>query len=796
MGLTVACARCHDHKFDPIPTRDYYGLAGIFFSTHILPKLTPKGAGETPLRIPLLTRADAAKREAYAAQVHDLETRRKATAETAYQELAQSLVSETARYVTAAWEYAHRPDDQAALTLTDFAQRRGLHAYALRRWAATLGWRDARLMSTPVVDLLGNRGVQTWKGAADTPSLTVNTNATARTILTFTLPPRSVAVHPGPSSGVGVGWKSPLTGTVRVTGRVIDGDPAGGDGIAWVIERQGRSSRLPLASGDFPNGGRQEFSQGQGAERLHSIPIRTGETLRLIVLPKANYICDTTVTELEITDAQSGKTWNLTRDLVGDPHQGNPHRDSYGNAAVWSFCDMGEEAGSAGGDISDHPAVRAWQVAVADLAPEEGAKVEAAAQILARALPTADSHSPFRIGRREDEGELPTARREELAKLDETLAALAKSPPPPIPYANGAQEGGVPESSQAGFHDVRVHHRGSYLQLGDLVPRHFPVVLAGESQPPITQGSGRLELARWLASKTHPLTARVMVNRIWQHHFGEGIVRTPSNFGFLGERPTHPELLDWLAARFMEEGWSIKRMHRLIMLSATYQQSAEPDGRALRLDPGNRLWGRMNRQRLEAEAIRDNLIAVTGQLDTTPGGVGTRDFNVPRRTLYMMTVRSDRTGFGSLFDAADSTSSADHRTASTVAPQGLYLLNDAFVLTQAHHLADRLGREVPHDPAARIQRAYLLLYGRPATPLEVKVGTGLLARMAGTKGGNTARAGAVGERPAPALAVAQSKETTAPPASGSSGYANEAEAKAWQAYCQVLLCTNEFIYID
>src|SRR5262249_50048711 len=151
--------------------------------------------------------------------------------------------------------------------------------------------------------------------------------------------------------------------------------------------------------------------------------------------------------------------------------------------------------------------------------------------------------------------------------------------------------------------------------------------------------------------------------------------RTPSNFGKLGERPAHPELLDWLARRFVESGWSVKEMHRLIMLSAVYQQSSTPPAETLKADPDNRLFGRMTRQRLAAEAVRDNLLAVTGRLLGTMGGKATQDFANPRRTLYQMTVRSDRSGFGPLFDVADPTAPVDRRTISTVAPQALFLMN-------------------------------------------------------------------------------------------------------------------------
>ncbi len=261
------------------------------------------------------------------------------------------------------------------------------------------------------------------------------------------------------------------------------------------------------------------------------------------------------------------------------------------------------------------------------------------------------------------------------------LEALRKQKPvPPIPYANGAQEGGVPGSPHAGTHDVRIHIRGRYDRLGELVPRRFPEILAGRQQKPIANGSGRLDLAHWLTRPDHPLTARVMVNRIWQHHFGEGLVRTPSNFGKLGRPPTHPELLDFLASDFVRSDWSIKHMHRLLLLSATYQQASDSEPDTFKSDPDNLLLGRMNRRRLEAEALRDSVLAVSGRLDRTAGGPAVRDFAAPRRTLYLTTIRSDRSGFGPLFDTADPTAPVEKRTISTVAPQALFLLNHPFML--------------------------------------------------------------------------------------------------------------------
>jgi Protein of unknown function (DUF1553). len=351
--------------------------------------------------------------------------------------------------------------------------------------------------------------------------------------------------------------------------------------------------------------------------------------------------------------------------------------------------------------------------------------------------------------------------------MSQELDSLRKQVFPPLEYANAAQDGGIPETPYEGFHDARVHIRGNYARLADLVPRRFPTILAGGGAPQIASGSGRLELAQWIASERHPLTARVMVNRIWQHHFGEGIVRTPSNFGFLGERPTHPALLDWLASEFVRTGWSIKKMHRLIMLSEAYRRSAEPTESAVRLDPDNRLVSRQNRRRLEAEAIRDSLLAVSGKLDEKMGGPAVRDFGMPRRTLYVITIRSDRTGFGPLFDAADTTALVDRRTVSIVAPQSLFLMNNPFVLDQAKALARRLLRETNIGEDTRIQSAYELLFGRNATAREIAVGKRLLT--AARRGRPERVAGDV---------------------------VPDVEMQAWEAYGQVLLCSNEFLFVD
>jgi len=772
LGLTLACARCHDHKFDPIPTADYYGLAGIFFSTHILPEPGIKTGGSPLLRTPLVPQAtvDAANR--HKARVAELEKEIKASADKHYAAFAQSLLPETSRYMVAAWEYRNPPGGKVPAALAEFAAERGLHAFALRQWLGYLGLSDSRLLSRPVRDVMGKLGVHSWKGEADCPSLTINTNDQEVALLTFKLPPRSVAMHPGPSSGVGVEWKSPITGTVKVEGRVSDADPAGGDGVAWAINRKVPGA-LPLASGEIANGASQRFEQGNGADRLQAIAIKAGDRIQLVVLPKANHTCDTTTVELVISNDDGSAVWDLTRDLLLNPLLGNPHPDRLGNTEVWQALDL-DDGGSArpGGVDADSP-LSAWDRAVQAVAAgtSDRLAIEEAARATQQAIDaTGDdgpgaalrkelnsARGPFWVNARDDAKYLAPEARAALAKLRSDLEGLKQHTPPPFPVALAAQEGGVPKSAYEGCGDARIHIRGSYQRLADKVPRHFPRILAGDDQPPITRGSGRLELVRWIARGEHPLTARVMVNRIWQYHFGEGLVRTPSNFGRLGTAPTHPELLDWLAREFVASGWSIKAMHRAIMLSAAYQQTSTTTPDALRADPENRLFGRMNRRRLESEALRDSLLAVSGRLNLAMGGASIRELSNNRRTLYLMTIRSDRSSFGPLFDAADSTAIVDRRTISTVAPQALFLLNDPFALEQARALAERVGKWDVLDDRSRIERLYQLLYARLPSGEESSIGIEALAAERGH---------------------------------------GEDQFRSWLAYCQILLCANEFLFID
>ena len=366
----------------------------------------------------------------------------------------------------------------------------------------------------------------------------------------------------------------------------------------------------------------------------------------------------------------------------------------------------------------------------------------------------------------------PEETRAELKRLREELVRLEKSAPK-MPSAMGVTEGTVADTS--------VHLRGSHLKLGKLAPRRVPRILAGSHPPAFdSKQSGRLQLAQWLVRRDHPLTSRVMINRIWRWHFGQGLVRTPDNFGKLGERPTNPALLDWLANRFMEGGWSIKAMHRQIMLSATYQMSSTHDPRAAERDPDNRLHWRANVRRLEVEAIRDALLAVSGLLDRTMGGsllgVKNRDYlfdhtsrdatryDTSRRSLYLPVIRNHLYDVFQLFDAPDATVLNGDRATTTVAPQALFMMNSDLVARMSERLAVSLLADPKADDASRIRRLYEKAYGRPAT----------------------------GEETAKARDFVGACEHEL---RGSEPDAGKRRAQAWACLCQVVVAANEFNYI-
>jgi hypothetical protein len=287
--------------------------------------------------------------------------------------------------------------------------------------------------------------------------------------------------------------------------------------------------------------------------------------------------------------------------------------------------------------------------------------------------------------------------------------------------------------------DDRVHLRGSPHKFGEFVPRRLTEAIGGPDQPPPAKGSGRLELAQRMIDAGRPVLARVLVNRVWQHHFGEGLVATPDDFGNMGQPPTHPELLDFLTAEFVGNDWSIKKLHRRLLLSQTYQMSSRgpDDARLAEVDPQNRLLSRTNLRRLESEAMRDAILAVSGRLDRTlygqsvmphltafmigrgrPANSGPLDGD-GRRTVYLGVRRNFLTPMLLAFDYPIPFSTIGRRSVSNVPAQALALMNNPFVIQQSEFWANRVLAE-KSDPADRIRSMYVAAFGRPPTDAEVQ----------------------------------------------------------------------------
>ena len=342
---------------------------------------------------------------------------------------------------------------------------------------------------------------------------------------------------------------------------------------------------------------------------------------------------------------------------------------------------------------------------------------------------------------------------------------------PPFPTTYGVTDGKG--------ENVKIQKRGEPTRPGDEVARRFLTVLGGDPVPADEPGSGRRQLADWLTRPGNPLTARVIVNRIWQHHFGQGLVVTENDFGIRGSAPTHPELLDWLASRFIEGGWSIKSLHRLIMSSRAYQRSSGQSEACAAVDPGNELLWRFSRRRLDAEEIRDSLLVVSGRLDSSPGeghpfpAVNTWGYSQhhpftaiyesTKRSVYLMTPRLGRHPFLALFDGADANASTPDRAVTTVPTQALFWMNAPLLHEESQAFARRLLDE--SDAKARIELAYRTALARRPDDAELVAGRGFVDRY-----------------------LAGLEATDAP--------ADQREMLAWAAFARTLFASNEFLYID
>ncbi|MFN7946205.1 MAG: PSD1 and planctomycete cytochrome C domain-containing protein [Blastocatellia bacterium] len=361
--------------------------------------------------------------------------------------------------------------------------------------------------------------------------------------------------------------------------------------------------------------------------------------------------------------------------------------------------------------------------------------------------------------------------------LKDEMERVNQTKPKPLPAVMGVTDN-IKKPGQA-----YLLKRGDISQKAEPVEPGLPTVLAGDNN--LSPLNRRRQMAAWIANAENPLTARVAVNRIWQYHFGRGIVRTPSDFGATGDRPSHPELLDWLATEFIRRGWSWKAMHRLMLTSNAYKQSGRYDAQAAAKDPDNRLLWRSHPRRLEAEAVRDSILIVSGKLNREMYGPGIyprispdiintgsrprwpldakEEPKVWRRSVYIYVKRSVLLPLIEVFDCPVTTVSAPVRAVSTVSPQALALMNNEFVLEQADYFAQRLEREAGQDRRAQITRAFLIALGRAPNAKELEWSEGFLTTQA-------------------------------------DGYAKRQHEKpdsaALRDFCHAILNLNEFLYVD
>lgn len=680
LGLSIGCARCHDHKYDPISAADYYALYGIMQST----KWAFPG-GEThkgPIHFPALVPATEVAR------------------------LEKSKAEQLAKLDT---QLARLKQEQSLLNGQSFA-----------------GGEDLNFEAQPLDKPPG----KPWFSAGP-----INVLADAQSPF--------VHVHPTGNRGIQIGSGKPADGLRYVFERGLKAVP--GKQIHFTTDFR---NVVPAAKP-----GAYRFYLGRGV--IQSLAVE----------------CSVTATDFAI---RNGKQWEVIRQLKpGSWYTLQLTLDHEKKSYSGILSDGQEET-----KFHNKQTGPGWD-GVADTFICDGFGHVAGAACVRQLDNIGMREVPFK---KPNDGPVsaPVQTAKSKARLLELKSELnrltaqrkvdAAQPAVPVAY-------GVAEGSPTNAH---IQKRGEPSKLGDEVPRRFLQVLGGDLVPASSSGSGRLQLANWLTRPTNPLTARVFVNRVWQWHFGQGLVTTPSDFGVRGTPPSHPELLDWLTAKFIASGWSVKSLHRLIMASNTYQLSSADNSTNLNVDPSNRWLWRFSRRPLDAESIRDSMLAVSGNLDrAVPTShpfppVKSWGFTIHRpfhavydsnhRSVYLMVQRNRRHPYLALFDAADPNQSVAARKPTTTPTQTLFLMNSSFVHQQAEAFAKRLISD-SESAETRVRQAFKMAHGH--TPSANRI------------------ADAVDFVAAYQVKLAESKQ------SGEAG-----KLAAWSAFARVLLTSNGFLYVD
>ena len=757
MGMTIGCARCHDHKFDPISQADYYGMAGIFKSSKTMENFKVVAKWHEYVLAP------KADRDNLKAHEDKIEAKREEMAAITKAE-NYKLVAEAKQKVGA---YLMAADD--VLTY----EKIKLESVATQAGSLI---RESGSFDTGNVPRVLERGQKNVPDGQEGPffaeyNLAISTPGEYQLELLD-------EEKGGGTADLSINGQLVKKGAEPVENRAASPE-AGGWSVAGIFPLKAGSNVVRLEHKTrFP-----WFAKLLAAPNL---------------LPKGAPIPKTPVQVARQYDVNPSFLEQWVEQLRRS--RGAPASVLYAWLAYGTAQPMTDWTSPAAQLFHDFTpgnrqqlaaryqelfleALRHWQALYPETKiaydKEERYKkdaqqpgladpgLEALRQLLYEKFgpfrPPADSRQYF-----------PPDVQKQLAAIEKDVKALEASTPD-YPRAMGVTEGGE-------IADIPIHLRGSHWTLGAMAPRGFLQVIAGNKESPIDkQVSGRLQLAQWLTRKDHPLTSRVMVNRLWRWHFGRGIVPSTDNFGRLGEPPSNQPLLDWLALRFVDNGWSIKKMHRLIMLSSTYQMSSRYDARAAEVDPDNTLLWRMNRRRIEAEAIRDAIMAVAGNLNFAEGGSilhykdrqyvsdtakgGDIDYERNIRTVYIPVIRSSMYDVLRAFDLPDPSMPNGDRDSTVVAPQALFAMNGSTVLSQTRVMAEGLLARQDLDDPDRIRSAYERALGRPPSAKDIDRALTFISQI---------------ER------AVESHKTSS----------DERRVFAWQSFCKALVGSNEFIYLN
>ena len=721
LGMTIGCARCHDHKFDPIPTSDYYALAGIFRSTHTLIHDNVSTWVKQPLPVDPETRAALDAHNAQVAALQEEISSRQAELQSHRARLPIVTLDDTDAEFTGNWSgssgvrefvgegYRYASGGEAAATYTFELKHPGEYEVRVSYSAHGNRSRDARV----VVEHLEGEAEHRINQQEPPP---IEQLYVALGRYEFSSMAR-VSILTGETEGTVIADAVQLVPLFRVdaatTGARIVADPQDLPGVVVdnaSAELVGEWKDSTYAKSYVGDGYVHDERTGQGTKQVvfrAELPASGEYDVRL----SYNH-ADSRASGVPVTSAYPGGEETVLVNQRAEPDVDglftSVGRFQFNNdqTAVVTVSNEGVDDGYVIVDAVQFVPVSRTATAAND-EPDNAVQTSDAMALLERI----------------------SAIETELSGLDEQLKMLKEKAPAPPPMVLSVQE-------EAETGDYYVCIRGNIKNLGSPAPRGMLTVATRGDGPEIpADASGRLELARWIASPENPLTARVMANRIWHHLFGAGIVRTVDNFGEPGERPSHPELLDFLAARFVEQDWSVKALIREIMLSRTYRLSSASNEAQRAADPENRYLSHQNRRRLDAEEIYDSILTLSGNLDLTPGGdtvrPGTKseygyEFDVGRRGVYQPVLRNQLHELFEAFDFPDPNLSQGRRASSTLSTQALFLMNSPLVISQSRAAARRILQDAETDQE-RIDLLYRRALGRPPTAGESEIARGFLS---------------------------------------------------------------------